>query len=532
MRSSNESWRGALVAGLVAAAGMIGSNALADTAAPPLVAGNASDPFMMPCAFNGGGWCLYTSQDTGLSGGPLGSGFDMLRTRMFFSKDGVTWSDMGIAAEETWYDWVPANAHHFWAPAVASWVEPTFGWTVYNLYVPDVPSSSIHRESRIGVSLGWEPFGPFYYLSTWVTPVTGYMSDPEVFPAVSGPNESRWLLWADGDFDSCGGISIAPLVNPWTIDAGKAHQLVVNNLQAALGSCTPTAAGGGGPKVNHPYMEGPSLFDTTRLTSLNLGLPGRYMLVFPAKPEGNLVPAECKLKGQPNTSNSVIAYATSNSIDGPYDYQGILMCGSSTEWTDQATLGELKTPAGSPRLAMIYHDGPGSPPNRKLHAECLTIQDNKLQTAFRSSDGLAWCMKNGPILALKSRANGKYVSADPQSGSGLFGNRDRIGPWEQFTWAPLAGGGGKSIQARSTQRYVSADQNQGNRLVADRSAVGSWEEFLVVNNGDGSISLQSKATGKYVVNEQNAGGNKDRLVADRTAIGPWEKFDVVYLYQN
>ena len=112
-------------------------------------------------------------------------------------------------------------------------------------------------------------------------------------------------------------------------------------------------------------------------------MPGPFLLVFAAKPTST--PSGCAANlGQPNSANEVIAYATATSVTGPYTYKGILMCGSSTEWTNQATLMPLRTLFGNDTaIAMYYHDGPAGNHNRKVHAQCLPFGGGNFVATMR-----------------------------------------------------------------------------------------------------------------------------------------------------
>jgi hypothetical protein len=122
-------------------------------------------------------------------------------------------------------------------------------------------------------------------------------------------------------------LSIASLNGTTMADLTSTPQEIQINGIGVLGNC-----GGKG----RPYLEGPSLYGLPFTTGL-AGVPGPYTLVFAAKPTS--VPVECRQFGQPNTANEVLAYATSTSgPTGPYTYKGLLMCGSSSDWTNQATI--------------------------------------------------------------------------------------------------------------------------------------------------------------------------------------------------
>jgi hypothetical protein len=184
------------------------------------------------------------------------------------------------------------------------------------------------------------------------------MSDPDIL--VDGSN--RYLVWADGDNDLCGGFKSAKLNSDMrTITSGSTQALAINGT-SVLGSCVPK---NGTVGIGRPYLEGASLYKM----SFNPAKP--WTLLFAAKPTA--VPTECNAtntgSGSANTDNEVIAWASASSAQGPFDYEGIVMCGSTTEWTNQATI----TATSNGRLIIIYHDSAASVKERKLHAECLWV---------------------------------------------------------------------------------------------------------------------------------------------------------------
>jgi hypothetical protein len=511
----------------------------------PLASGHASDPFITPCTNPytlADGYCLYTSQDTGYAPSVAGSGsFMMGYTRAFFSTDGVTWQDQGIVATESQFsDWVPLGTYHFWAPCF--YTEATESGPVYRLYVPDVPvggNNQYHYNAQIGLltSTGPSPFGPFEYQGR-VSRATSYMSDPEVFPKgtdTSGTGGSRYLLWADGDGSTCGGLSMARMQGDRTLESRSDYRIQfsnINDMKAELGTCSPSVSlPAGFTRFDGPYLEGPSLYDLAgEMPSLRLtdkgGSSRKYMLVFPSKP--SKVPAACAAEGEPNSANQVIAYALSDSVTGPYEYQGIMMCGSPTEWTNHMNLAAIQTPSGGPRQVLYYHDSADSStaPHRKLLAECVYAVDGKIALIDRDTrDGLSWCTGNSPVFALKT-ASGKYVQENSYDGGNLRVRSTRVGTWEQLALTPLAGGQW-GIQARLTRQYLSADFDHGGRLAASRDAIREWEKFNIINNSDSTVSLQATGNGGKWVRVSG-----DQLLADQGSSSGAERFKMVYLWDR
>jgi hypothetical protein len=244
------------------------------------------------------------------------------------------------------------------------------------------------------------PWGPFTY-KTQVTYQGAnisnlYMSDPAVATmSFSHPGKRRdgttneyltsraggpaaWLLWANGDYNNggsgCGDLSIGLL------DDVSMTELIDNPDESVsridilgietLGTCEGT---------DHPYLEGPELYD---LTQANVPLPGgdrRFMLVFSAKPSNR---------------DQVMAYATASNLYGPYTYEGILMEASDSSWTNHGSIyadtsGPVSTanPFGIRFILFFHDDSGGTRHNRKMYAACLTfdLSDGRFAAATRPS---------------------------------------------------------------------------------------------------------------------------------------------------
>jgi hypothetical protein len=285
------------------------------------------------------------------------------------------------------YPWVsnrdgttPAN--HLWAPTAARGADGN-----YYLFVPDVsdPSSTgVHTSSHIGVSMAADPRGPFNYLKQVTyngAAVAGYASDPAVMatyrslPGITGG--SVWLVWANGDYDSqpCGGFTIAQLDgDEMTTLLTAPAELSITGLPPGLDKC-PDETG------THAYMEGADLYDLSNITNRPFGAP--YLLMFAIKPNG--VPSGC------SSDNEAIAYATANDPRESFTYRGIIMCGSSTQWTNQASIyAYTDTTAGGSlqRFIIAYHDAATSgviPQNRHVHFQCLTMSSSGIPLITRDT---------------------------------------------------------------------------------------------------------------------------------------------------
>ncbi|MFG1885239.1 GH25 family lysozyme [Micromonospora sp. NPDC049102] len=130
-----------------------------------------------------------------------------------------------------------------------------------------------------------------------------------------------------------------------------------------------------------------------------------------------------------------------------------------------------------------------------------------------------------PPVALRSRANKRYVVAESAGAKPLIASRTTVARWEQFD-VISAGGSYVALRSRSNGRYVSAESKGAKPLIANRTKVSTWEKFTIIKNSDGTISLRAAANGKYVVAESK--GTKP-LIANRTSISSWEKFDRISL---
>jgi hypothetical protein len=363
------------VAALVLTVGAGAGPAFADTTATPLVGPNASDPSASYCydiPTGSSGTCLYDSQDLGQNG-TNANPYPMNTTNMWFLPFGSdpsvrsNWLPAGgtssspAVLSESQYPWVTPGANHLWAPDM---FYNELGQ--YALLVPDVADTGNEdTSSRIGVSMSSSAFGPFTYQGMLDLdpnndqPNGGYASDPSATWANESANP--WLVYANGTFNNCGGLSVAEVDFGFTGVVSGPYPLTINNLPASFNGCA---------NNTRPYLEGPEIYQFSQ------GYSG-YYLMFAAKPQNQ---------------NEVIAYAWSNSITGPYTYMGTIMNGSSTEFTNQASI----VPAGNnfQNYLFFYHDGPSGTHNRKVHAECLHFNsDGTIQPITRStsSSSLANC---------------------------------------------------------------------------------------------------------------------------------------------
>jgi hypothetical protein len=437
---------------------------------------NTSDPFAIACndpsrAFVG--TCLYTSSDTGNPADMTnGNPYPMVNTLLFTLPQGEdpsvqsNWTYQGVVFSENQITlpvgFVPQNSNHLWAPTVA--FNREFGGWV--LYVPDVSNDSPWGQSHtseIAVAESSSPFGPFTYMGTAISPGPGlYASDPAVLRATDG---SQWMAYADGDFSTCGGISMGQL-DPTMLGFSSVPQPVEIVGIDALGNC-----GGTG----RPYLEGPQIYDT-RVSFPGTDVPGPFLMVVAAKPDH--IPTECGFP-QPNSANEVLAYATSVSPQGPYQYQGLLMCGSATEWTNQGSLLMMPDRTARNRLVLFYHDGPSAnpSPDRKVHAECLFYGSGQISMVTRSQDWTNLGFSSPTFSSCMANPNGADDSAVGLTFESAFGGT-----------------------ANPPHNYVTAENNGTAPLVDNRFGIGPWEIFhLNLANSGESVDIQSTTNNQWVV---------------------------------
>jgi hypothetical protein len=339
-------------------------------------------------------------------------------------------------------------------------------------------------------------FGLFIYQGT-VPNTSGYMSDPDVF--VDGDN--RYLTWADGDGSNCGGLKSAKLNSDMrTLVSGTTQTLTVNGL-GVLGDC-----GGKG----RPYLEGPSLY------KWNFNNPVHsWNLFFAAKPTS--VPTECNAnntgKNSANTTNEVIAWATADLAQGPFTYRGIIMCGSTTEWTNQATI----TSTSNGRMIIIYHDGPAAPNRqRKLHAECLYLNFGEIGGVYRQAQNAPYGFDN----CTQSNANSAFEglrAEDPQQpglptiistlngGGDLKANRYAVGPWERYRFELVTSPDTYAIRSLANNQFVCGPANNvtplaptctsasGTALFIKQNIVKTEYFRLLAASGGGYVSIAADA---------------------------------------
>jgi hypothetical protein len=554
-----------LVSALVVAAGLAAfgpgaPQALADVGEPSLIKYRpASDPELHRCgdgATRFSGLCLYTSNDLGINK-PV---YPMDKTYLYTLRDGQdpsnpdNWQDRGVVLDESQYytgvpnGFVPQGAQHLWAPTHFAWKDVNY------LLVPDISDAADpHTSSKIGISTSTSPFGPFAYQKTYTVPTSsvnkGYASDPAFVTSADG---KPYLVFANGDNDNCGGLSIAALSSSDPTKGSFISSLLPTEIKISNGNGSLKDVFGDCGK-GRPYLEGPSLyyFDQDK-TGAGRGL---YYLIFALKPIG----------GTHGDSNSVIAYATSTTINGTYAYGGIIMDASTTEWTNQASIA----PWGD-GFIMAYHDGTpitcgdAACPVRRTHAACLNFWQGSILPVARANTGLNRCVARGSI-SLESAVNGRVVVAENGGTGAVTASSPNLGLWERFDIIGRLNGK-IALRSQASGRFVSANHTR-HQLIADATGISSTEEFdlrtapagtsgyelydysgalvrigpsgeLVGDDQNAStwsrffltrfpsvIALWSPANKQYVTTELNDGSAQ--LTANRGGIGAWEQYYLV-----
>jgi hypothetical protein len=287
-------------------------------------------------------------------------------------------------------------------------------------------------------------------------------------------------------------------------------------------------------------VEGASLYNAT----YNFG--DSWTLFFAAKPDAatgtgaDIVPAECSSTvGGNNSKNSVIAWASaqappSGSGDWNFTYKNVVMCGSTSEWTNQATV----TTTSNGRRIIIYHDGPQPPDrSRKLHAECLFVGGNRVAGVYRqpldATFGFNHCMSGastsyGGLWAFDPGFGNTIPPIISSTGNGtadLAAKRYAVGPSERFKVEPVSGDI-YAIKSLASGKYVCSDSN----FVALRPSC-DWAtnvnaQFKKVTGSFGSFQLQAVRGSKWVNLAWDGAGNRE-LYTDADTAATAVTFDLL-----
>ncbi|MEV1025036.1 endonuclease/exonuclease/phosphatase family protein [Streptomyces sp. NPDC050264] len=151
------------------------------------------------------------------------------------------------------------------------------------------------------------------------------------------------------------------------------------------------------------------------------------------------------------------------------------------------------------------------------------------QAATVSADAANVAKSAGQRYALRSEANGLYVTADPNDGGKMTAKASKVGSWERFTLHTNHAGKNIALRSESTGFFASADLGGDGTVRAKAGAIASYEQFTVesrASDGPGQFALKSVSDGTYVTVEHTTEGG-DVLHTRATSVGSWERFTLV-----
>jgi fibronectin type 3 domain-containing protein len=131
----------------------------------------------------------------------------------------------------------------------------------------------------------------------------------------------------------------------------------------------------------------------------------------------------------------------------------------------------------------------------------------------------------GDKYALKSLANGKYVTAPNGGANSLIASSMSVGTAEEFLVVD-AGGGNIGFQAMVNSNIVTAENAGNSPLIANRASVGPWETFTELEAGGGNIAIRADVNDKYVTAPD---GGANPLIAQSATVGAAESFGVEFV---
>lgn len=105
----------------------------------------------------------------------------------------------------------------------------------------------------------------------------------------------------------------------------------------------------------------------------------------------------------------------------------------------------------------------------------------------------------------------------------MIANRDGAAGWETFELVVVKGDK-VALKSKANGQYISAGNEGKDPLAANRTEIGPGETFRIINRGIGKVALMA-VNGKYVCAEN---GGKGELIANRSKIAGWETFDFVW----
>jgi hypothetical protein len=266
-----------------------------------------------------------------------------------------------------------------------------------------------------------------------------------------------------------------------------------------------------------------------------LNQPGAHWVIFSDDPINDLISVS------PPPSGTTLINAVKPLLERAHDHGTMFICSTLTPfkgWAAWSQAGEDARVAYN-----VFVRGAGSGCDAVLDQDAATRDPANPQTirpAYDSGDhlhtneaglqaianavDLNWFGQGHPVsttISLRSRANGLYVTA-PSNGP-LIASKTTAGIAEQFERVD-AGNGYIALRSKANSQFVTAENAGAEPLTANRPTAGFWERLQLIKNPDGTVSFKTQVNGKYVCAE-NAGAQP--LIANRDAIGPWESFDLV-----
>ena len=265
--------------------------AIASQAQNPIIQTNyTADP--APMVYNGKVY-LYTSHDEDNS-----TWFTMDDWRLYTTSDMVNWTDHGAVMDYTAFDWGKMNA---WAPAA---IERDGKFYLY------VPITARNGRNGIGVAVADSPYGPFRDpLDEPLISKSMADIDPAVFIDEDG---QAYLHWGNP-------VCYYVKLNEDMISYDGEITQIPNTIEA-FGKRTKEDE-----RRPTTYEEGPWIHKRD----------GMYYLIFAAGP----IPEH-------------IGYSTSNSPEGPWEYQGIVMPTQGGAFTNHPAVIDFKG-----QTYFFYHNG-------------------------------------------------------------------------------------------------------------------------------------------------------------------------------
>jgi hypothetical protein len=230
-------------------------------------------------------------------------------------------------------------------------------------------------------------------------------------------------------------------------------------------------------------------------------------------------------------------------VQGPYNYQGIIMCGSTSEWTNQATITKINGPGAHDPWVIAYHDDTTAAAKvRYIHAECLFVGDKKIAGVFRqrqdapngfndctSSNSVAWEYSGITVADANvtpgDAAGPRLLHAANSGNDPVKVARYAVGTWERFNlirvdsvqniYVIKALVNGKYLCAAATttplEANCSSQTSSGARFKLE--PIGTNGRFLLKSvDLNKYLSMHSSDKQVYADSNNNAGANDHAAV--------------------